>query len=123
MRLFQVHVVTLNELQAVFAPGMALREREGMNVRVADHVAPLGGPSIPKKLEKILVMANTSADPWDIHVAFETLHPYLDGNGRTGRMLWAWQMQVQGWDPFALSFLHRWYYQTLSASRERAGRS
>jgi len=41
----------------------------------------------------------------------------MDGNGRTGRAIWAWQMQRLGRDPFALPFLHRFYYQTLEAIR------
>lgn len=45
------------------------------------------------------------------------LHPFMDGNGRTGRAVWAWAMQRDGQDPFALSFLHRFYYQTLEYSR------
>lgn len=55
-------------------------------------------------------------DPWKMHVAFEKLHPFMDGNGRTGRALWAWHMKQLGLDPFALSFLHRFYYQTLAAA-------
>jgi hypothetical protein len=42
---------------------------------------------------------------------------YMDGNGRTGRAMWAWQMHGLGHDPFALPFLRRFYYQTLEASR------
>ena len=56
-------------------------------------------------------------NPWKMHVDFETLHPFMDGNGRTGRALWAWHMRRLDLDPFALSFLHRFYYQTLSSVR------
>lgn len=116
-RLFQVHPVTLGDFQAVIAPGKPLRERDGMNVRVGNHIAPAGGPNIPKRLGAICRKANRHDDPWKVHVAFELLHPYMDGNGRTGRALWAWNMRVLGLDPFALPFLHRFYYQTLSAAR------
>lgn len=118
LRLFQVHATTLGDLQAVLAPGMPLREREGMNVRVGSHIAPEGGPNILRRLQALLRKANGNADPWELHCAYETLHPYMDGNGRTGRALWVWMMMGQGRDPFALPFLHRWYYQTL----ERVGR-
>ena len=94
-----------------------LRESEGMDVRVGGHRPPPGGHHIRVKLEKILTKATISLDPWQTHCEFETLHPFTDGNGRTGRALWAWQMQKLGRDPFALPFLHRFYYQTLEHSR------
>jgi Fic family protein len=84
-----------------------------MNVRVGDYAAPLGGPAIPERLEQIVEAARTTDDPWRVHVNFEMLHPYLDGNGRTGRALWAWHTLRLGRDPFDIPFLHRFYYQTL----------
>lgn len=106
----------VNDLQFVFAPNMPLRERVGMNVRVGNYVAPPGGLEIRDQLRGILITAECGDSPWKTHVAFEMLHPYCDGNGRTGRMLWAWHMQRLGRDPFALPFLHRFYYQTLEAA-------
>lgn len=115
LTVFQLHVTEVGDLQAVFAPGMPVREREGMDVRVGNYVAPRGGPTIVRRLNTLLRRMRDGADPWETHVAFEILHPYCDGNGRTGRMLWAWHMRALGRDPFALPFLHRFYYQTLEA--------
>ena len=76
-------------------------------------IAPPGGPNIARRLEALLHHANESIDPWEIHCRFEVLHPYQDGNGRTGRLLWAWHMRRLGRDPFVRPFLHSFYYQTL----------
>jgi Fic/DOC family protein len=106
------------DLQEVYAPGKPLRDRVGMNVRVGNYVAPQGGRNIQIKLAQILGRLNKAKpgvydNPWKQHVEFERLHPFMDGNGRTGRTLWAWHMMRVGLDPFALPFLHRFYYQTL----------
>jgi hypothetical protein len=116
MGLPSIGLQDLNAIQATFAPGHRLRDQPGLDVRVGRYIAPAGGPDIRINLFGILDDAHTSLDPWKVHVAFEMLHPYTDGNGRTGRILWAWQMQRLDQLPFALPFLHRFYYQTLDAS-------
>ena len=112
-----VQVMTFSavcELQKVYAPEMPLRTEAGMNVYVGEHVPMPGGVAVSYKLEEIVIAANDpSSDAWKVHIAFETLHPFMGGNGRTGRALWAWHMLKIGINPFSLSFLHRFYYQTL----------
>jgi hypothetical protein len=118
MKRRQLSVATVGDFQAAIAPRMPLRSEEGMNVRVGSHTAPEGGVQIVQRLQRLLTQVNQGRGvPCSVHVAFEKLHPYMDGNGRTGRAIWAWQMQRLGRDPFSLPFLHRFYYQTLEASR------
>jgi Fic family protein len=58
------------------------------------------------------------------HVQFETIHPFLDGNGRVGRLLIALQLSADGLmrEPMLYSSLHfkehrQTYYELLNAVR------
>lgn len=104
---------------AVVAPGKLLRVKIGMDVRVGSHIAPRGGPDISDRLIEILTSAAEGLDPYAVHQAYEQLHPFMDGNGRSGRALWLWQMKQYGnYDrALALGFLHNWYYASLSHHR------
>lgn len=96
--------------------GKRLRREVGMNVRVGPHVPPPGGPEIETELSELLTEINgRDLTPYEAHIHYETLHPFMDGNGRSGRAIWNWQMQREGLDPYVLPFLHRFYYQTLDA--------
>lgn len=110
------HVI---KLQEVYAPDKPLRMHEGMNVRVGGYIPPEGGSFIRESLIGLIHRCNAAPHPWKIHVDFEMLHPFMDGNGRVGRTIWAWTMLASDNNPFALPFLHRFYYQTL-ANVERA---
>lgn len=95
-----------------------LRDKPGMNVRVGNHYPHQGGPDIPAMLENLLRTADGSAAsdaPHAIHVWYETLHPFMDGNGRSGRLLWLW-MHLRAGTYMRLGFLHQWYYESLAAS-------
>lgn len=49
--------------------------------------------------------------PKAAHVAFEKIHPFVDGNGRTGRMLMWWQEIKHGYgDPTIIKFSERQDY-------------
>jgi hypothetical protein len=111
-----VKVKDICTLQAVVAPGRPIRDTTGMNVRVGGYVAPTGGHQIIDSLA-LLIANMENLNPWSVHCKFEQLHPFMDGNGRVGRLLWAWQMRQAGQDPFALPFLHGFYYQTLWEAR------
>ena len=90
-----------------------LREHPGMNVFVGNHEPPQGGPQIRTDLADLLAHANAHpSDLWQTHIRYETLHPFMDGNGRSGRVLWLWMFLQHGREP-QLPFLHHFYYQTL----------
>lgn len=122
-RFLNLDIVRIDDLVSfvqVYQPDAILRDRAGLDVRVGNHIAPRGGPEIVGALHKVIDLANDyDSSPWATHNAYETLHPFTDGNGRSGRILWAWQMVNQDCWPFLrLGFLHAHYYQTLSGARK-----
>jgi hypothetical protein len=107
MKLPKITVEELIAFVAVYQPNAKLRDVEGRDVRVGSYYPPLGGPKIRTELEKILDN-KTNDDAFILHVKYEQLHPFTDGNGRSGRALWAWKQQ-----DLSLGFLRHFYYQTL----------
>lgn len=49
-------------------------------------------------------------DPKAMHIRFEHIHPFIDGNGRTGRMLMWWHEVKLGKEPTLISFHNRRAY-------------
>ncbi len=115
MKLKDIMITDLCELVQAFQPDAKLRTITGMNVRVGNYYPPLGGMHILYSLDDLLVQINAEKiSPYEAHVKYETLHPFTDGNGRSGRMIW-WKM-MKGSN---LSFLHSWYYQSLDNAEVR----
>ena len=111
----------LTTFVSTVAPKNHLRTKIGDDVRVGNHYPPPGGPQIALRLQALLEeIYDGDADPYTIHQKFEHLHPFTDGNGRSGRMLWLWMMNDTGRINTALErgFLHNWYYQSLDAGRK-----
>ncbi len=110
----EVTVGHLEKAALHFTPQGLLRDKAGMNVRVGNHIAPPGGQAGRERRQRLLHAANMKAsDPFAVHTFYELQHPFMDGNGRTGRLLWLWQMKRLGWDG-PHGFLQTFYYQTLA---------
>lgn len=111
LELKAITIVDLEEFVSVIQPGAMLRRNAYQNVRVGKHIPPSGGPQIEIRLLALLEDTE-SMGVWQTHLAYENLHPFTDGNGRSGRVLWLWMMGGNA----PLGFLHQFYYQTLANS-------
>lgn len=104
-------VADMTSLVFVLQPGALLRDQVGRDVRVGNYYPPPGGLHVRNDLRLLLGRLGEHT-PHSAHLAYEALHPFTDGNGRSGRALWLWMMRGDA----PLGFLHHFYYQTLRAS-------
>lgn len=113
LRLPVINTESLCDFVAAVQPKAVLRDTQGLDVRVGNHLPPLGGLLIVSALESLLDAINDGEiNAYEAHQRYESLHPFTDGNGRSGRVLWLWMMEAA-----PLGFLHSWYYQSLSGYR------
>jgi len=76
----------------------------GTQSRVADP------NDIPDLMDDWIKLYNSGEDPKILHIEFEKIHPFIDGNGRVGRMLMWHQQMLQGTQPTFIRFEERENY-------------
>ncbi len=116
----EIRVADLANYVNITARGK-LRTDLGMNVWVGidNYLPPFGGEEVEQELKTLIAAVNEEmTHPWRIHIQYERLHPFTDGNGRSGRLLWAWQMLNENIRPgLSHGFLETYYRQTLQLVR------
>lgn len=84
-------------------------------VRVGSHIAP-NPKEVKDRLEKMLTEYNASSHESIIkriarlHLTFEYIHPFVDGNGRIGRVINNYLLIREGFVPINIKFIDRKKY-------------
>ena len=118
----KIHMSDIERFVSVYQSNARMRVSTSDNVQIGTYLPPRGGQHILYQLDAILHRANsnrTEEGAYNTHNEYESLHPFTDGNGRSGRMLWVWQMKDN--NPFSYSFLQRYYYQSLAYCKQEGG--
>lgn len=147
LKLPRIDVEDLIEFVGQNQPEAVLRDKIYLNVRAGDYYPPQGGIKLVVDLEELLDKVNKKVTSLQLdfllqiegfssqesslskknfiyktHQEYESLHPFTDCNGRSGRALWLWQIvnyKVFNGELPRLSFLHSYYYQSLDCYPKR----
>lgn len=126
----KLHAVIGSE---VMDQGRAGRYRDIL-VRVG-HYLPPAPEMVSGLMSELLEWWNKEANKWSpvltsgiIHHRFEDIHPFADGNGRTGRTLALWELYRRGFDTHHIFSVDEFYwedrpryYEALDAVRKKGG--
>jgi len=117
----------------VMDQGRAGRYRD-IRVRVGRYLPP-PPEQVSGLMSELLGWWNEEASKWSpvvtsviIHYRFEEIHPFADGNGRTGRTLALWELYRRGFDTHHIFSVDEFYwedrpryYEALDAVRKQGG--
>ena len=128
-------VLKLHEIIAsgVMDQGTAGRYR-AIRVRVGNYLPP-APEMVSGLMAELLEWWNKESSKWSpvissaiTHYRFEEIHPFADGNGRTGRTLALWELYRRGFDTHHIFSVDEFYwegrlryYSALDSVRKQGG--
>ena len=113
----QKHILVAH---GILTSGLLEPEESGdyrkVNVRIGNHIA-CHHVEVPNRMlgfMKEVKKAKTEDDCWNCHYMFETIHPFVDGNGRIGRCILNAMLELLGHEQVVIeSETKRDYYGAI----------
>ena len=113
----QIHALILKNIDAKNA---GTYRKENVLISGAEHT-PLDYTIVPEKMQN---MIKDYQDTWStlhpversarLHIAFVKIHPFVDGNGRTARLVHNFELMKKGFSPIVIKKENRLeYYNAL----------
>ena len=120
------------ELQRILATGVMDQGEPGRYrdqcVWVGSYLPP-APEDVPQLMTDLLAWWNESSSDLSpvitsaiIHYRFEAVHPFSDGNGRTGRALALWELYRRGFDTHHIFSVDEYYWEDRVAYYDALGR-
>ncbi len=121
----------MKELQKRVNKGIEEEKTLGEYKTVQNYIGDIYTSSylfVPERMQELLVWMHTAfqkIDDFEVaaqsHAQFEIIHPFIDGNGRVGRLLLNWLLLYRGYSPLAIHEKKRARYITaLDSARRKA---
>lgn len=98
-------------------------EYRDVQVYVGDHVPPRPDVVESEIAELLEWVPENAVEAIEWHVRFETVHPFADGNGRVGRLLYLWHCWRLGLEPVMWRAKDKQGYYSLFRTPETGGRT
>ena len=102
--------------------------KENEWVRVANYIAP-DPKLVKKKMEEMLIQYQSAITQTIIkkiallHLNFENIHPFVDGNGRIGRVVNNFLLIREGYVPINIKFIDRELYYNAFQEFDKNGKT
>ena len=102
--------------------------QEDEYVRVGNYIAP-NPKEVADRLEKMLTEYNAASHKniiksiAELHLAFEHIHPFIDGNGRIGRVINNYLLIREGFVPINIKFIDRKKYYEAFREFDKSGKT
>jgi Fic family protein len=101
-----------------------------VNVRVGYRICPdyKGVPNLMRRWLTVYGRTDNFETIREAHIVFERIHPFEDGNGRTGRMVMNWMLLKAGLDIFVWSDqdkanYYKWFSENIKSWKGSIGDS